>query len=465
MVQVRACIEIARRALAVLCVAALAAAGCSDGDSGGEVDFDHGVDPASKVIRVGVNAELSGPFRFQSERIVQAHLAYWEWLNDRGGVSGWTVEPIVLDNGYALEQHLANYEVMSGQDENGVVMFAMSAGTPTTLATVNRLAEDSMAALPLSYYSGWSDPSIGGNVFEVLASYCVEAMNAVTYMAENYGNRAALVSVPGSYGGDGAQGFKTAAAALGVEVVYDGEGAAIPGLGLHDIGDSIAASGADWVWLATDPGTTYELMNATMGTGFDGQWSGHAASWSPWIAEFLAEELGANALERFTVSSRTTPWDDDGPQGMQEMIEAMRQYRPGAPFDDAYVAGWILGYAATAILEQAIASADLTRAGVLEAAGQTTVDFKGLAPNHTWSGDPNSNIMRSTYLLEVSPHEQMDDSLTELGTSEEYPGLQAFSISQFTVSDEDATTGYTLIKGPYTSEIAEDWSYQPCAEP
>ena len=48
---------------------------------------------------------------------------------------------------------------MAAPGERGVEMFTMSAGTPTTLATIELLAEDSMAALPLSYYSGWSDPT------------------------------------------------------------------------------------------------------------------------------------------------------------------------------------------------------------------------------------------------------------------------------------------------------------------
>ena len=438
----------------------------ADDTGAGVVAVDYGVDPAARVIRVGLNAELSGPFRWQSERVVEAHMVYWEWLNDRGGISGWTVEPIVRDNGYDTGRHLANYEAMSGQAEGAVVMFAMSAGTPMTLATTGLLVEDSMAALPLSFYSGWADPSIGSNVFEVLTSYCVESMNGVTYMAETYGKRGVVVSVPGAYGSDGAYGAKIAAEALGVDIVYDGEAAAVPSQDdMSGLAGSIAASDADWVWLATDPGTTARLLDAAIGLGFAGQWSGNGPSWSPWLLNLVSPEPGLPA--RFVVSTKTPLWDEDGSPGMREMIEAMRQYRPDALFDDVYVVGWILGYAATAILAEALSRADLTRAGVLDAAKQTKVDLKGLGPDIAWSADPDESVARATYLHDVSLTEAADLGVFEFGYSDAFPeaGPQAYYESLYTVSDEEASNGYSLIKGPYVSETARNWSYEPCRRP
>ena len=58
-----------------------------------------------------------------------------------------------------------------------VVMFATSTGSPHSASTSQLLIEDNMAAIPLSWYSGWADPSIGKNLFEVQTNYCIEAMN------------------------------------------------------------------------------------------------------------------------------------------------------------------------------------------------------------------------------------------------------------------------------------------------
>ena len=356
---------------------------------------------------------------------------------------------------------------MAAQGEQGVVMFTMSSGTPTTLATIDLLAEDSMAALPHSYYSGWADPSIGGNVFEVLTGYCVEAINGAAFMAENYGSRAAVVSLPSPYGSDGAAGFKAAAADLGIEIVYDGEGALDPAVTEGTVpwaAGEIAQSGADWVWLVTDPVTTAGLLELAGTFGFDGHWSGNGPSWSPWV---LSTDAGPVTRDRFIISARTALWDPDGPPGMQEMIAGMRQYRPNATFDDVYAEGWLLGYAATAILQQAVADADLTRAGVLAAAKSATADFKGLAPSVTWSGAPNDTIGRATYLYDITTDTDVDILESEVGVDKTFSdaGPQAYYLSSYTVSDPGATNGYSLLEGPYISDTARDWNYRPCHQP
>lgn len=107
----------------MLCMAVLAA-GCSGAETtaprsveapggDGTVVIDDGVDADAHVIRVGINVVLSGPFRFQAAKIVEAQLVYWEWLNNNGGDSGWTVEPVVLDDAYDPEHHVENYRAMT----------------------------------------------------------------------------------------------------------------------------------------------------------------------------------------------------------------------------------------------------------------------------------------------------------------------------------------------------------------
>ncbi|MDH5519166.1 MAG: hypothetical protein OEZ14_01410, partial [Acidimicrobiia bacterium] len=66
-----------------------------DEGGGGEVATDFGVDAENKVIRVGLNADLSGPFASLVSEIVAAQQVYWEAFNEAGGYEGWTVEPVV----------------------------------------------------------------------------------------------------------------------------------------------------------------------------------------------------------------------------------------------------------------------------------------------------------------------------------------------------------------------------------
>ncbi|MCY4663378.1 MAG: ABC transporter substrate-binding protein, partial [Acidimicrobiaceae bacterium] len=408
-------------------------------DAESVIAHDFGVDPETMTIRVGVNTDLSGIFAPLTTKITDGHLVYWEWINDNGGIQGWTIEPVVHDNAYDVPTHLENYEVMAGEGDESVVMFSTSTGSPHTASTAQSLIEDNMAAIPLSWYSGWADPAIGKNVFEVQTNYCIEAMNGATYMSETYGNNVAIASFPGDYGEDGAEGVKVAAEALGLNIVFDGQAQVVPGGDLTPVITGIAESGADWVWLTTNPTTTATLMGGAAQAGFTGQWSGNSPSWNPALLGIEGFRELADAV--YTHSTYTVLWDVGEAEGMGEMIDAMRQYRPDAPFDDVYIISFIEGYIATQILDRAITNGNLTRAGVLAAANSITADLKGLAPDQSWRGNPNDNVVRETYLYDV------DLSLYT-------PGV--------TVSEEGGNNGFRLIKGPYASEAALNWEYEPC---
>ena len=412
----------------------------------GAIAHDIGVDIESKTIRVGLNTDLTGIFAPLTTKITDAHLVYWEWVNDNGGIQGWTIEPVVLDNAYDVPTHLENYEVMSGDGPESVVMFATSTGSPHSASTAQLLIDDNMAAIPLSWYSGWADPSIGKNLFEVQTNYCIEAMNGTTYMAETYGSNVAIATFPGDYGQDAARGVKIAAEALGLNIVYDGEGAVIPGADQTPVITGIAESGADWVWVTLNPGTTAQLLGGAAAAGFTGQWIGSAPSWNP--ALLLVDGLKELADALYTHSTYTVLLGEGAgagavgeAAGMQELLDVMRQYRPDASWDDFYIVSWIQGYVVHQILDQAISNGNITRAGVLAAANQVTADLNGLAPDQSWVGNPNDNVVRETYLYDV------DLSLYTPGA---------------TISDENGNSGYKLIKGPYASETALNWEYEPC---
>jgi len=412
----------------------------------GAIAHDIGVDIESKTIRVGLNTDLTGIFAPLTTKITDAHLVYWEWVNDNGGIQGWTIEPIVLDNAYDVPTHLENYEVMSGDGPESVVMFATSTGSPHSASTAQLLIDDNMAAIPLSWYSGWADPSIGKNLFEVQTNYCIEAMNGTTYMAETYGPNVAIATFPGDYGQDAARGVKIAAEALGLNVVYDGEGVVIPGADQTPVITGIAESGADWVWVTLNPGTTAQLLGGAAAAGFTGQWIGSAPSWNP--ALLLVDGLKELADALYTHSTYTVLLGEGAgagavgeAAGMQQLLDVMREYRPEATWDDFYIISWIQGYVVHQILDQAISNGNITRAGVLAAANQVTADLNGLAPNQSWVGNPNDNVVRETYLYDV------DLSLYTPGA---------------TISDENGNSGYRLIKGPYASETALNWEYEPC---
>ena len=139
-----------------------------DEDEGGNavaLDTDFGVD--DEVIRIGLSADLSGIFAGLTTPIVDAQRAYFDRVNENGGIAGRQVELVTLDSGYDVPTHLDNYAELAEESDDGVVMISQSTGSPHTGAIAADLAADDLVAVPLSWYSGWADQSFGGNVFEL----------------------------------------------------------------------------------------------------------------------------------------------------------------------------------------------------------------------------------------------------------------------------------------------------------
>ena len=399
-----------------------------------EIAFDYGV--TEDTIRIGLNADLSGAFAPLVTQIVDGQEAFWEIVNDNGGIAGKTVELVIIDNAYDVPTHLENYEEMADESEEGVVMFSQSTGSPHTAATAADLVADNLLAIPLSWYSGWADPAIGANVMELYTSYCLEAMNAVEFLAgENGVETIAIISFPGEYGQDGAAGARIAAEALGLEIVYDGEGAVVPGADQTPVITELVAAQPDLVHASVNPTSLAEIFGGSYAQGLRSIWTGLSPTYN---YQLLATELGPALDELYHHSTYTALWGAVDTPGMSEMIEGMRAKRPDAVLSDTYIISWTEGYATKAVLEQAAANGDMTRAGIVAAFKEVTVDMKGLAPDQSWFGEPNDFIVRESYIYDVV-------------LADFTPGA--------TVSDEGGT-GFELEAGPYVGEIAGSYDFQ-----
>jgi ABC-type branched-subunit amino acid transport system substrate-binding protein len=262
-------------------------------------------------------------------------------------------------------------------------------------------------------------------------------MNGVEYLTGvNDAETVAIISFPGEYGQDGATGAKIAAEALGLEVVYDGEGAVVPGSDQTPVITELVAADPDIVWATINQSTLSEILGAASAEGLTAQWSGNSPTWN---YQLLGTDLGPVADEFYTHSTYTQLWNTGDVPGMTEVVDGMREKRPDAPVSDQYIVSWTEGYATQQVLELAAANGDLSRAGVVAALQELEADFKGLAPDQTWSGEPNDYIVRESFLYDVD--------------------LEKFS-ADGTVSDEDASTGYTLLEANFVGDIAADYVYE-----
>jgi ABC-type branched-subunit amino acid transport system substrate-binding protein len=406
-----------------------------------EMKTDFGVDVDSKTIKIGMLADLTGLFAPLVVDITDAQTAFWDNVNANGGLDGWTIEMIVEDTNYNVEQHIEKYEKIRGE----VLALGQSTGSPTNVATLPKYKEDTMVFIPLSWYSGWAVPEFdGGLAMEQYTNYCLEAMNILGFAQEMGATKIALATFPGDYGQDGAAGVKKAIDFYDtLELVYDGEAAVIPGQDQTEVVTGIVESGADWTFLTTNPSTAAEIMGGAAQAGYVGAWTGSTPSY-----DFrLLDSPAAPIIDAsYFQSGYNVPWGTDVP-GAVAMTEVLTAAYPDRRPSDAFAIGWSYSLSLQQALEAAIASGDLTRAGFAAAVNSLTgVDFGGLAPTQSYSGTPNEYVQRQSAIYKPSLEEYAAAGGAEQTLSQEGGGTTGSTSSPsggFFVSDAAAAYDFS----------------------
>src|SRR5690606_17107546 len=155
---------------------------------GGDIATDVGVDLEAGTINIGLLSDLSGPFAPLVQAIVTGHEVYWEDVNRNGGINGLQVNLIIEDNAYDVPTHLQKYEEI----RNEVAVIGHSTGSPHTVAALPEYQADGILAIPLTWYSGWTDPQFSDNLLHHGAPYCLEIQNALSYMSDDIGGASTI---------------------------------------------------------------------------------------------------------------------------------------------------------------------------------------------------------------------------------------------------------------------------------
>jgi ABC-type branched-subunit amino acid transport system substrate-binding protein len=398
----------------LLAALVLLAAGCRGDDAeDGEVDAPGVTDDAcpnavnedNGCIYLGQISDLTaGPFAPLGVPITDAQKAFWQRVNEEGGIGGYDIDvtEYVRDNLYNPETHKQVYTEIEGD----VLALAQTLGSPTTLAILGDLKAEDVIAAPASWTSLWEFET---NILESGTNYCFEAMNIVDYMVENQDAQSVMsIGFPGDYGGDGAAGAEIAAEENGLEFSnvetapgQEGQASAI---------SAVVDQNPDLVILGTSPTETAVIVGEAVARGYQGQFVGLGPTWNPALLQTEAlPALRANYL----ASGAWGTWGTDTPghQAMREALGAVEQP------NDGYTAGWAWSYPMRAALEAWLdGDYDKDRAGLLEAVSELeTVDYEGMLPEEAGNfvGDPNDTVFRQSVLSEVDPQSESGITIVE----------------------------------------------------
>jgi ABC-type branched-subunit amino acid transport system substrate-binding protein len=441
----------ARRVAAVLGAAALVATACAvDDDTGDdaapetttedeaeeapetdEIAFDIGVteEPCPNAVNadngciyLGILSDLSeGPFAPLAIHITAAQEAFWQNVNEEGGIGGFDVDvsTYIRDTLYDPQEHAARYREI----EPNILALAQTLGTTQTEAILADMDSDNVIGAPAAWYSGFSFEEFDrGLILESGYSYCIESMIGLDWFTENVGEPSSVVAVgyPNDYGLDSAAGVALWAEANGVEFT-EVETAPDAVVGSQDAAvAAIMGSGAEVVVLAVGPAEAASIVGMSAAAGFEGQFLGSVPTWN--VA--LLDSPAGPALE--ALYTNVSPWE--GIDGTSTAHDKIRESLGGEPpANDAYIYGWVWSYPIRAALEAAAANGDLTREGVRSVVDGLEVDYEGALPSTVFGGDPNETLVRTAAINKPDPEGTL--GLTSVETEYTGPTAEAHDYS------------------------------------
>ncbi|WP_223881156.1 ABC transporter substrate-binding protein [Nesterenkonia ebinurensis] len=416
------------KTLAGAAIAAFALTGCrDDGGGGGNGEDDaagsgpgvssdpcpDAVNEENGCITLGIITDLTDTFSAVAVPVTEAQEAFWQRVNEEGGIGGFDVQLVIADGEYDPQTTSQRYQEM----RSDVLALAQALGSSQVMAILDDMRDDNVIAAPASWNSAWDFEPL---IVESGANYCFEAMNGVDWALGERGPIESVMAIgyPTDFGEDAAYGAETAAEANAVEFTQittptgqDNQAEAI---------SQVVQNDPDLIVITAGPTETATIVAGAAAEGWQGTAVGSSPTWNPGL---LQSDAAPVLEERYFHASPWGPWDYES-AGHEAMQEALGDVTPNF----AYVMGWAWSYPMLAVLEHAAEmEGGITRENVVAAAEELEeVDYEGILPPEAGlrAGDPNETAYRASVINRVTADApggtEMEQDLTVGPTAESY---------------------------------------------
>jgi branched-chain amino acid transport system substrate-binding protein len=387
--------------------AACTAAEEGAGSDGGDLATGNGV--TDDTIRILSMTDLSGPAASGGKPVQAGIEAYFDHLNESGGIDGRQVELVTTDNSYNPQTAVQQY-----QAEKNDIAALITYGTPTTDAIRPFTSDDGVLSL------GFKGPYAEDNTFAQGTAFEVDTANLLTYALEQTPDAKVGVIYQADAMGDAVlRGVEAVAAETGMETVAEASADATA----TDLTAQVTAmrkAGADTVMLGIGPGATIAAVGAASSLGFDAQLLSPGTAYNRALLDL---PVGPAMEQNMIVSCSYPLWDSES-EGNTEFHEALD---PSVAPQGTIVLGWLAAKTMAGFVEQAIADGDVTPEGIIEAAQHSTITTDGLTPDMTYGKDINERTpFRESQLCSVTKDE--DDGVTQLADWSMSPAAESVEL-------------------------------------
>jgi len=299
--------------------------------------------------------------------VARAEAAYFQMINDRGGLNGRKIRFISLDNGCDSDRSLALARQLVEQD--GVLLLFSTLGTETNLALRPYLNEKQVPQLFLeSSSAAFDDPANFPWTMGFFATFRTEGRAYGKYILQNKpAGKIAVLSLNADSGREYVAGLRDGLGSKAASMIVKEATYEVADSNLEPQLRALKESGANvFLNFSIGPFATQSIRKA-----FDIDW--HPLQFIPnaslSIAAFL-EPAGLNKSVGVISNARSKGWRGGPSQhdpAVRDFLDWMSQYNPQAsPREQNYVAGYERAEALVEVLNEC--GNELSRATVMKMA-------------------------------------------------------------------------------------------------
>jgi branched-chain amino acid transport system substrate-binding protein len=171
-------------------------------------------------VVIGTTVPMSGIAAPGYSKVAPAMQAYFDYVNDNGGIYGRKIRLVIKDDRYSPQVTKAKTQELILKDKVFAVIGALGTGTHKTV--INDLNRRGIPDLfPSTGFSGFNNPKTYKTTFTFLPSYQVEAKILGQYIKNNFaGKRVGIITQADDFGRDALAGFKTAGVTFAAAASY-----------------------------------------------------------------------------------------------------------------------------------------------------------------------------------------------------------------------------------------------------
>ena len=341
------------------------------------------------TITLGMSSPFSGPNGAYGKEMKEGALAYFNQINNAGGINGKKIELIALDDGYETEKAVANTQKLINEHK----VFALMAfyGSSPTTESMKVFSEAKVPLIGTISGSNALRNPVNRYMFHLRASYADETESIVDHLV---GLGVTQIAVFYQNDGFGKSGLDGVTAALAKHKLKPVAAASVERNSLQVEGavSQIAKANAQAVIMVTLYKPTAEFVRQMRKAGQTPQFS----TLSPIGADLLVAELGAKDARGIGISQvMPYPWNDTLPVA-REYQKALQT----STKQTNYSYYGIEGYLTAKLMAEAIkrTGKELTREKLVSALESGPFDLGGFKINYTPTSHNGSRFVDLTVL-------------------------------------------------------------------